>query len=352
MAASPTDLPFGLQPGERQGQLSASDVAATNYLQSLPAAETQYIDWLGNGGLRTGFTPSGQEIPQGFMDKFVPMLTAVMGSALAPELAAGFGPGLAGTIEGGALSGALTSGALTGNPLKGALTGGVGAGLNAGLQGLGVGNAISQAAGGGQFGNMLSNIATKAISGGVMSGVQGQSVGRGALAGAEAGFIGSLANQAMQQVAPGMTPGLGTSTLTGAASGALQSALKGGSPLIGALGGAISSDVGYGLGQLESGLGLPGGMDTKLLNTLLNAVIAQNVGSGGTATKAAPAATSTASTPPPAAGAAPTPTTKATTPEPPADLGSSLGSSPSKIDATNPTVAGALGRADSYGGNK
>jgi hypothetical protein len=350
MAASPTDLPFGLQPGERQGQLSASDVAATNYLQSLPAAETQYIDWLGNGGLRTGFTPSGQEIPQGFMDKFVPMLTAVMGGALAPELAAGFGPGLAGTIEGGALSGALTSGALTGNPLKGALTGGVGAGLNAGLQGLGVGNAISQAAGGGQFGNMLSNIATKAISGGVMSGVQGQSVGRGALAGAEAGFIGSLANQAMQQVAPGMTPGLGTSTLTGAASGALQSALKGGSPLIGALGGAISSDVGYGLNQLDSALGVPGGMDSKLLNAALMTALSQ--AAQPSQSKTAPAATSTASTPPPAAGAAPTPTTKATTPEPPADLGSSLGSSPSKIDATNPTVAGALGRADSYGGNK
>ena len=378
------NLPFGAVAGARTGAKISPDAIATQaYIDSMPPELAKEVDWLGNGGARSGTDMNGNAIDNSFLGQLAPILVeAGLAAVLGPELLAAFGPaggvgaadaaatlgaggldlgvmslptwaaapGLLASAETGAVLGAANS-ALTGQDIgKGALTGFAGGGLGSALGG--VGKSISGAVGGGTIGDFLSKISTNAISQATMAGVQGKDVGKALESGALSGFFQTLSKDAIKAIVPDNTPGYLSSAAAGAVGGAITGAVKGQDPLASALGGAASSELGYQLSQLGSSAGLSN-FEQQALSMALNAAMAKSPSKPTAPTAAktvAPAATTTASTPPPAATATPTPVMHTTAPQAPT---TNLGSTSSTPSSTiNPTLSRALSREDSFGGNK
>ena len=346
------NLPFGAVAGARTGAKISPDAIATQaYIDSMPPELAKEVDWLGNGGARSGTDMYGNAIDNTLLGKLAPILVeAGLAATLGPELLGAFGGGILGSAGTGAVLGAADS-ALTGQDIgKGALTGFAGGGLGSALGG--VGKSISGAVGGGTIGDFLSKISTNAISQATMAGVQGKDVGKALESGALSGFFQTLSKDAIKAIVPDNTPGYLSSAAAGAVGGAITGAVKGQDPLASALGGAASSELGYQLSQLGSSAGLSN-FEQKALSMALNAAMAKSPSKPTAPTAAktvAPAATTTASTPPPAATATPTPVMHTTAPQAPT---TNLGSTSSTPSSTiNPTLSRALSREDSFGGNK
>ena len=352
MATPANQVPFGTRPnlqGNAMQGMTAEDVAETERRKTLSDQENRMIEWLGNGGLRSGTDPYGNAIDNSFLGKLAPILVeAGLAAVAGPELLGAFGGGILGSAGTGAVLGAADS-ALTGQDIgKGALTGFAGGGLGSALSG--VGKSISGAVGGGTIGDFLSKISTNAISQATMAGVQGKDVGKALESGALSGFFQTLSKDAIKTIVPDNTPGYLSSAAAGAVGGAITGAVKGQDPLTSALGGAASSELGYQSSQLGSSAGLSN-FEQQALSMALNAAMAKSPSkpTAPTAT-VAPAATTTASTPPPAATATPTPVMHTTAPQAPT---TNLGSTSSTPSSTiNPTLSKALSREDSFGGNK
>ena len=346
------NLPFGAVAGARTGAKISPDAIATQaYIDSMPPELAKEVDWLGNGGARSGTDMNGNAIDNSFLGQLAPILVeAGLAATLGPELLGAFGGGILGSAGTGAVLGAADS-ALTGQDIgKGALTGFAGGGLGSALGG--VGQSISGAVGGGTIGDFLSKISTNAISQATMAGVQGKDVGKALESGALSGFFQTLSKDAIKAIVPDNTPGYLSSAAAGAVGGAITGAVRGQDPLTSALGGAASSELGYQLSQLGSSAGLSN-FEQKALSMALNAAMAKSPSKPTAPTAAktvAPAATTTASTPPPAATATPTPVMHTTAPQAPT---TNLGSTSSTPSSTiNPTLSRALSREDSFGGNK
>ena len=346
------NLPFGAVAGDRSGsKADPGGNAAMAYINSMPPEVEQEVNWLGNGGARSGTDMNGNAIDNTLLGKLAPILVeAGLAAVAGPELLGAFGGGILGSAGTGAVLGAANS-ALTGQDIgKGALTGFAGGGLGSALSG--VGKSISGAVGGGTIGDFLSKISTNAISQATMAAVQGKDVGKALESGALSGFFQTLSKDAIKTIVPDNTPGYLSSAAAGAVGGAITGAVRGQDPLTSALGGAASSELGYQLSQLGSSAGLSN-FEQKALSMALNAAMAKSPSkpTAPTAVKTvAPAATTTASKPPPAATATPTPVMHTTAPQAPTtNLGSTLSTPSSTI---NPTLSRALSREDSFGGNK
>jgi len=299
----------------------------------------------------------GPEVLQGFAGGGVGAVDAAATAGGGAELGAlslptwAAAPSLLATAETGAVMGGINS-LITGQDIvKGMLTGGVSGALGPALSG--VGKDIASAAGGGQLGNMISKIATGAMTNATMAAVTGKNIGQGLESGAISGFLQTLSKDAVKAIVPDNTPGYLSAGAAGAIGGALTGAVRGQDPLQSALGGAVSSEMGYGLSQLGSNMGLSG-FEQKALSTALNTLMAKGPSTPTAPTvaaqKPAPASTSTASVPPPVETATPTPVMHTTAPPAPTtNLGGTSSPPSSTID---PTLGRALSRENSFGGNK
>jgi hypothetical protein len=339
-AVPPQNLPFGAVAGDRLGsKIDPSSNAAIAYVNSMPPELAKITNWLGNGGLRSGFDPDGNAIDNSFLGKLAPILVeAGLAAVAGPELLAAFGGGIFGSAATGAVLGSADA-ALTGQNIgKGALTGFATGGLGSALGG--VGKNIASAAGGGQLGNMISKIATGAMTNATMAAVTGKDIGKAAISGAEGGFISSLAANAAKAAGGGA---MGAAA-GGAVSGALNSAIRG-TPIGTGIGtGILGSELSYGLKQFGSAENLSP-LQTQLLNTGVNTALQQAF---APSPKSPIPVSAAKPTPTPVSTATPTPVTHTTAP-PTTNLGGTSSPPSSTID---PTLGRALSREDSFGGNK
>jgi len=230
--------------------------------------QQQFTDWLGNGGFRTGYSWTGQQVNsggfEGAMETVTPVLTAAMGGAvLGPMLGAAAGA-TSGGIASGAITGATTSAlgsGLTGSPLtaKSLATGAIQGAIGAGATGK-VSPMIQQATG---LGPTAANAITQAGVGALGAGLSGKNV----LAGAAGGAAGSLVSSNLNQY--------GASPLIAGMGGSLAANLT-----RNAIGGNNSSSSGGG-STLSPGVSPPtgGNVPTNPLTSISGPQQAQ-VGSG------------------------------------------------------------------------
>ena len=307
------NLPFGMVAGDRTGsKFDPSSNATMAYINSMPPELAKEVDWLGNGGARSGTDMNGNAIDNSFLGKLAPILTmAGLGAALGPEIFGMFGTGTGAAT--GAATGAQTAGlvasqalpvaagelpaiistastlpALTGSALAGAGAGGIAGGLydtgslqasinppdpintgsapkpnyNSDLSQYTPSNMTSRYLMANGWNPTAADIAGSSVQGGLVSTARGQDPLMGMLYGGAGGAIGAGIN------ATGL-PAYVSNALNGGAWGnAAGSAVRG--TLQGGLMGGIFNNGNFGQGALHGLEGSVAGSAGRAVNNALD----------------------------------------------------------------------------------
>ena len=302
-------------PGRAQGMDENPRSAQQTYLLSkyAPTGYSQYTDWLGNGGPRNSYGPTGVQVgsvSQGWLS-LAQMATMGLGAYMAPAEAAA-DAGSAGAVADGTNMAATAGSGIadTGTSLTGAVGNGLSfaapdaismsvptvtsAGLSSYMPSAMIGNALQDA---GMPGWAASGIGG-AVQGGGMSALTGGDIGKGMLTGGIGGAFGS--GGIGQNISSGVSGAVGGGTMgnilgaaaTGAVGNGIGALASGSDPLKAAEMGALTSGAGSALYSGLNASGVNSGLtdaigktgtgivDASLNGALKGAITGQGAGMG------------------------------------------------------------------------